>query len=148
MEYLFLAIIDELKNNDMKINEGIFTPDDLIMEYDKYYKIIRIYHVKTSHNEHYIIPSQLSLEKIINLIWSIFDNDHLNFFAHPEKNNLYIKIDYHSLGLCASLMYSYELTNSYKYNERVILYSPKMNIKSILTEKLERLSNVIILYKL
>lgn len=106
MAYLFSAIIDELKNNDIEqINSTNIISNsncNLILRFDSIYNSIRIYNwikwkesiIDCTYIKFYKIPLELSFEKIIYIIWFILVNDYANKINLNQNclSNNYIRI--------------------------------------------------------
>lgn len=95
MAYLFQTIIDELINNDAELIENFnnCSSDDLILIVMRYNHVIIIRKfgeqiVGYTESLYYKISSNLSLEKIIIMIWNILKNDYLNLISNPNSNQI------------------------------------------------------------
>lgn len=176
MEYLQSTIIDELVANDIEPFECVhdlnkLTSNHLVL-YRSIFNIITIqnfnliyksdYGSGRSLRNFYAIPLDLNPLKILDIIWSIFDNDcanKINLTNETKPSDEYLQINYFRNKYFNSISITINYVNIYKIRDLnrtttcsktdlIIIHSPKQNFKSMVANKFEHIINLTILYKL
>lgn len=176
MSHILLAFVDELKNNGIELIESLenykhskyYTPDDFILIIGELGEKIQVYCLKfnnfpySTDSEYYKIPSNLSVEKMISIIWLIFSNDYANKINHTNKIEQIEQINLFGNNIkliafqycCAylNIVFTTMDINDYEKmleSELLIKFNPNIqNIESIITAKKEKFDYFEIYYKL
>lgn len=166
MRTLFEVIIDELANYDVQLMTYPYKCEhgDNILSFTKFNDRMTIRPfdeciplVNSSLIQYYKIPSNLSFDKIMNIIRPIFVNNYLTNtkFSSTEcvsECTKYIKILYYSriiyiwlVGLNTTNANSITRTN---LSDKLIFGSDAKDFESIISNEIEKFNNFEILYKL
>lgn len=163
MAYLIKTILEELKHYDIKfvnITEEFYihADNDVYLIFDSICNSIEI--SKYSHSnfindksiEYYKLSPNLSLLKIIEIIWNVFNVDYLNSNKSKNSNlniiakiNRFIIIDCKYSNITILYEENIEILNGHNSNPEIIMYEYAQDFNSI-ANKFLNFDNLVILY--